>query len=433
MPDGRVLIAFADDALDPSPTWTRIDDTDNLVAGIDIRRGRQTELDQTDTSTATVYVNDTDGLFDPNNTSSPYFGELDGKQIMLQVFNPVTSAWVTQFRGHIDDYGHDFEPSMAVANVQIECVDLFEYLSAVQMMPFVFGTTPPSGSEGVVYYASQSAKLRAEALLDDAGLPGAMYSVFTMNVDLRATKYDPGDAVLAALRDTVDAEFPGIANVYTDKAGRVCVHGRFARFDPEGTVGGSDWVFTRWPAATGGAVTTGVAQVRPPLRWSRPRSNIINSAIAYPRGIAEAAISGQVYEDSASIASYGYRSWAAIDLLTSAGTTTGNTAAEETKLFAEYYVENYKQPRTRVEALTFKSIDPDDARATGTWALIAGVDISDVIELTSGYPGGVGMSEDFFVEGSEMSIRPLNPDFDMVELTLNVSPSAWFTTDVFTP
>ncbi len=431
MPDGRVLVAFSDPWDDPTPSWTRLDDTPNLVAGMTIRRGRQTELDQTDTSTATVLVNDTEGLFDPNNTSSPYFGELDGKQIMLQLYDPVTATWVPQFRGFVDDYGHDFDPAMKVARVAIECVDLFEYLAAVQMMPFVFGTTPPSGSEGTVFYEEQSAKLRAEAVLDDAGLPGAFYSVFTMNVDVLATKYDPGDTALVALRDAVDAEFPGIANVYTDKAGRVCVHGRFARFDPEGTAMGSDWVFTRWDAATGGAVIAGVAQVRPPLRWSRPRSRIINSAVAYPRGIAETAIAGQVYEDSTSITAYGYRSWSAVDLLTARGTTTMNDGDAETKLFAEYYVENYKDPRTRVEALTFLSIAPEDERAAATWALIAGVDISDVVTLTSGYPGGVGMSEDFYVEGSEMSVTVLNDDYDMVELTLNVSPAAYFTTDPF--
>ena len=111
MPDGRVLVAFDDGPLEPSPTWTRLDDTDNLIAGFDISRGRQTLADQTDTGTASVYVNDTDGLFDPNNTGSPYFGVLDGKQIMLQIRNPVSGLWVTQYRGTIDGYGYDINPA----------------------------------------------------------------------------------------------------------------------------------------------------------------------------------------------------------------------------------------------------------------------------------------------------------------------------------
>ena len=48
------------------------------------------------------------------------------------------------------------------------------------------------------------------------------------------------------------------------------------------------------------------------------------------------------------------------------------------------YVANYKDPHTRVESLTFKSLRPNDARAEPTWALICGADISDVIDLDSG-------------------------------------------------
>src|SRR4051812_11655447 len=96
--DGRVLIALDDTALEETPTWTRIDDTPNLVSGIDIRRGRQSEFDQTETSTATVYLNDTRGLFDMHNTGSPYWGKLVGHQILLQIRNPVTNVWEPQTR-----------------------------------------------------------------------------------------------------------------------------------------------------------------------------------------------------------------------------------------------------------------------------------------------------------------------------------------------
>src|SRR5690242_20624127 len=106
MPDGRVLVAFDDGPLVASPTWTRLDDTDDLIAQIDIQTGKQTLDDQTGTGTAVVSVNDTDGLFDPLNTLSPYFGKLDGKQILLQAWNPVTATWESQFRGTVRNYGY---------------------------------------------------------------------------------------------------------------------------------------------------------------------------------------------------------------------------------------------------------------------------------------------------------------------------------------
>jgi hypothetical protein len=435
MPAGRVLIAFDDPALEPTPTWTRIDnDAAFRVADITIRRGRQTEFDQTETSTATVTVRDPSGVFDPNNMSSPYFGNLNGKQIMLQLQNPVTGVWHTQFRGHVDDYGYDLSETMVVSTVQIECVDLFDYLARVEMVVGLFGDPALSVGDkaGVVVYAETDFQTRLEQAATDAGLPSEMFVFFTGNVDLQETRYDPGDSLLMPMRDAVDAEFPTAANLYTDKLGRVVAHGRFARFTPEDVAATGDWTFTRWEAGTGGIVTVdGRAQVRPPLRFANPRSRVINAAIAYPRGIRESAIAGQIVVDTASRDEYGYGSWSATDLITLAGTTTGNTANQENRLYAEYMVANYKQPRPRVEALTFKSIDPDDSRAAATWALIAGVDISDIVDLVAGYPGGVGIAEDFYVEGSEMTIRPLNPGYDMVELTLNVSPAAYFTDNVF--
>jgi hypothetical protein len=246
------------------------------------------------------------------------------------------------------------------------------------------------------------------------------------------------------MRDTVDAEWPGIANLYEDKQGRCVAHGRYARLDPLGTeAGGANWDFTDWQCGDGTAIQADptLAQIRPPLRWSRSRRMIYNAAIAYPRfpikgtpvqTFDESDIPGQISTDPASISAYGYRSWSARDLITLEGTTTGLEAGPECRLFADFYTANYALPRTRVEALTFKSLHPDDDRAAATWALICGVDISDRITLSHDYPGSlIPYFESMFVEGSEMTIRPLNPTYDMVELSVNVSPAAYYTTDVF--
>ena len=436
MPDGRVLIAFDDPLLEPNPTWTRIDDTDNLVAQIDIRRGRQTELEQTDTSTATIMLNDTQGLFDPANSSSPYFGKIDGKQIMLQLRNPVLDVWVPQWRGSILDYGYSFHPSAPVTTIQLDCVDLFEYLAGVRMIPSQFGTTPPPGREGGVFYDEAPVDERIILLLTDALVPDEWQVVFSGNVTVQATVYDTNDSVLVALRDACDAEMPGIANCYTDKRGFFCFHGRASRFTPDAVAAGAApgaWNFTRWACGDGAAITLDVtrAQIRPPLQWARGRSRVINAAGAYQRGIPDDDIAGQYTLDTASRDAYGYRGWAATDLIIQAGTTTGNTAAVETALFAEFFVTNYAQPLTRVEALTFRSMRPTDPRADATWALICGVDISDIVNLAHSYAEGVGIQDtDFFVEGSEMTITPASPDVDMVELRLNVSPADYYADDV---
>jgi len=452
MPDGRVLIAFDDTALEPSPSWIRVDETGDIgtdgvrVAQCDIVRGRQTEFDVTETSTASVKIVDRNGVFDPDNTSSPYFGELDGKQIMLQAYDPVAAAWVPQYRGHLDEYGWTFRASQVAADVELQCTDIMDYLGGVKMIPGLFGDAAPAGSEGTVFYEDTDFQTRVTQLLTDAGLPSAMFSVFTGNVDVQETKYDPDDPILTAIRDALDAEFPGIANGYTDKLGRFVVHGRLARFDPDTVSASTSWDFQRWKAGDGAAILLDPdrAQIRPQLSWTRPRSRIINAAIAYPRyplrgtgggTFVEADIPGQISTDAPSISAYGYRSWEARDLITLAGTTTGNDAKTETFLYGSYYVANYAAPRTRVEALTFKSIHPDDDRAEVSWELMLGVDISDIINLKHGYPGGEGLGgddgEDFYVEGMQTTIRPGNPGYDIIENTVNVSPAAYYLTDVF--
>ena len=57
-PTGRFLIAFDDPTLEPDPTWTRIDSYPHLVTSYTIDRGRQYELDRTDTGRATVQIAD---------------------------------------------------------------------------------------------------------------------------------------------------------------------------------------------------------------------------------------------------------------------------------------------------------------------------------------------------------------------------------------
>lgn len=435
----RVLIAPSAGPFDDTQDWVPLDDVDNLVSRIEIHRGRQTELDQTDTSTATIFINDTDGSFDPD---SPAYGTIDGKQIRINLQNPVTGNWVQQWQGWIHDITYDLHPATEngisiLSNVQIECVDLFEYLARVEMIPGVFGDPAPDAAEGTVFYENGPVDDRIVSLLTDADVPSFMQVVFTGNIDVPQTQYDPGDPVLVALRDACDAEFPGIANCYTDKRGYFVFHGRKARFDPEGTAAEATpgaWNFTRWKAGDGAAIEDDGdrAQIRPPMQWRRPRSRIINAAIAYPRGIDERLMPGQVAIDAGSVTSYGYRSWSARDLIIAEGTTTGNTAAEECRLFADFYVANYSAPRTRVEAITFKSIEPTDPRAAPTWALICNADISDIIDFVQRYPGtsSLGLAENFYIEGSSMTIVPLNTEFDFVEVTFNVSPEANYGDDV---
>lgn len=429
--------------LDPDPTWTVIDTVrENLVARVEFEDGRQTEQDETDPGTCQVYLNDTTGLFDPNNPSSPYFGVLDSKPIAIAVWNPVDGEWVPQWRGTIDDIRSVLNPSTnegvsILANVVIEAVDIFDYLGRGEMQIGVSGNAPPAGSEGTIFYEDGEVNTRIIQILDDAGVDPDMYVVFDGNVNVLESQYDAGDTFLPALREAADAEFPGIANVYVDKLGRFVFHGRFARLDPDGVIAAGGpiptnvWDFNRWNAGDGAAILDNPAnaQVRE-FAFGRPRELLINSAISYPlkeadgSSLDETKIPAQLSTDVTSIGQHGIHGRSDTGLILKGHKTIGDDGWEQCKKFSDFWIAYYAQPLDRVERILFKSVEPSDDRAESTWGLLTGVSISDTVDVTIGYPGGVGFVENrYYVEGRRMTIEPLQTTFDLITLELNLSPA----------
>lgn len=424
-----MLIALAAGPLVAEPTWTRYDNLSTCRCyGFDCESGRQSELEVTDTGTARVYFNDRDGTLND--------ADLIGLQIMLQLYNPVTSTWHPRWRGHIDDISYDVSPSVAgLATVQLECVDIFDYLGGVSMLPG-FGDAVPAGAEAVVFYEDENVDDRIIALLTDAGIVSTMRVVFTGNVSVNESQFDYDDYVIQAIRDAADAEFPGIANVYVDRFGRVVFHGRFSRLDPEGVeAGGANWDFTRWDAATGADVTTGVAQIRE-FAYNRPRARIINSYLAWPiadeNGVEfpRSSIAALVRTDATSITEYGYRGGHdAPGLIIKENINNSNTGAVECGLIGDFYMANYATIHENIQRVTVKALDPGDARAAAVWALMCGMDISDGMNLTVSEAGFADVA--YFVDGLSVSCRVLNPEYDYVEVTPNLTPAAYYATDVF--
>jgi hypothetical protein len=448
---GRVLIAFDDGPHEPSPTFVAIDQggdfPDQFCGGYDTKSGKQTLLSQTETGTATVYINDhEDGPFDPRNVSSPYFGKLDGRQILLQLYNPVTTVWESQFQGWIDYMTWDVDGSSVDAagdpvnvRIQLECVDIFEELNRFGLTPGLAGDVPPSGMEDGVYYAEAHVDDRQIQILADVGIDSTRYgspSLASGNVNVREVKYDPGESALSALRDAADAEFPWISNIYADRFGKYQFRGRYGRFAPDSVAAepGSDWDFTRWAVGDGKAIVadSARAQMRV-LSFQRGRNEILNVAICWPKNTTPAQMPSQVYADATSVVDFGqFAAPPMSDLLTADDTLeSGNPNARvECFDYAKLLVLNQKDPRESISALQVKTVHPSDARATTTWAFLTQSDISHIVNVAVGYPGGTGFTgaspeDDYYIEGRQLRVRPMEPGFDYVELDVEVSPAVW--------
>jgi hypothetical protein len=445
-PTGRFSVAFGNAALDWDAAWTRIDDVPSRLVSSTIDRGRQYELDRTDAARATVQINDTDGTLDPTNPAGPYYGLIEPlRQAVICARNPVADEWQQRFRGWITDWNYSFDPSQQVNRLQLELTDVFEILGAAEMIPGAdfdipgghYGLLPPPESAGQIVYGEQTVQERIQAILADAGVPAGFAVVFSGNVRVRQTVYSAAETPLVAIQEAADAEFPGVSNVYTDRLGRLVFHGRLAKFDPAGVAAGASpgaWDWHHWHAGDGAAVHAdlgAVAQLRR-FGFNQGVSKIINSALATPLNIADEDTPGQLVQDFTSIGRYGSRSWSAPNLLTKEGLLDSSTALEETRRFAQYYVDNYAQPRNRADQVGFRSIRPGAPGASITWQLLTRVDISDRIDLTVTSPGGGGFAaEPFYVEGVHETSRPLNPDHDDVTVTLDLSPAAYFDTNPF--
>ena len=449
MADGRVLIAAAVNPWNPTPSWTRYDELPNCrCTGWDMTVGRSGLFEQTDVGSANVYFNDRNRHLDTNG--------LIGRAIQLQIRDPVTSVWQPSFRGVIEDASHDVHPSSVVSNVQLRCVDMFAWLGRAEMIPGQHGH-PPNGDEfkGSITWGEARIDDRIRALLHTthvnanpptattvggAGIPTEMAVVFSGNVNVWDTAYDAGESFLTALRDAADAEWPGVANLYCDRHGRICFHGRESRFDPDGTAyPGVEWEYLEWKGGDGAAIALDAttAQVRT-FTYSRPSSLIYNSATAWPKFLPPSkppagpkAANKRLFPeddtkpkayDGDSVDDYGLRAMPPMGdlIIKEKYTAPVATGVAECLKFANFYVANYKQPHKNVDSVTFKSVRPTDARAAATWAVLTRMDISDLLTLTISAGGVTGV--EYFVEGIQKKVEALDPAYDLVEVTPNLTP-----------
>ena len=429
-----VCVAFDSPTLSELPLWTRLDDPAGpfTVSGFSIDRGRSYELDKSGTGTASVTIIDRNASFDPTNASGPFAGKLNPmKQAAIGLRNPVTGAWSTIFRGFVSRWGYDLYQTEDYNVVTLELVDGMDVLANAEMLPgqgFAlewgdFAFNPPGQDGDIWFYQDDQVAYRINQVLDQAGWPTGMREVFSGNVSMQESVYSYRTPALQVIQDAADAEFPGVANFYFQKNGYATFHGRQARFRPAVV----QYHISTWKAGDIAAVTADPTRALIfDLEYDRDKEKIINSALSTPKGMNDAFVSGQRVEDAASISTYGARSISFDNLLTAGGYAPVTTAEVETAKFATYYVTNYASPRTRVNTITFKRVGPGDQYATRLWALMCGVDISDIIDLKTTHAGGGGFNEQFYVEGLHYTATPLSIDYVDVELTLDVSPKSHY-------
>jgi len=402
-----------------------------IVSGWSFRRGRNYELNKNSPGTATVTLIDTTSEIDPTN---PAYAFDPGTPAAIALHNPVTQTDHTVFRGNISRLQYQLYPSEKYAVATLELVDGLDRLARTEMnagqgVTIQWGYFPSAAQPGDLFFitddSGSAVANRINNVLNSAQWPVGLREIFSGNVALQQTFYAYRTPALNVILDAADAEFPGVANFYCQKDGRATFHGRLARFNPDD----AQYHISKWRCGDTAAVQADATRALIfGLDYDQDVEKNINTAISTPKGIADADIAGQRVENAASIAAYGSRSISFDNLLTKKDHFDNSGANAATKKFATYYVSNYKDPRTRVNRIIFKRLDPSHPNAQRVWQVMCNVDISDIIRLKTTHQGG-GFDEDFYVEGITAEARPLSDDFDDVVMHLDVSPRAYYNTN----
>ena len=346
-------------------------DISDQVRKVSTRRGRNRLLSQFEAGTATVTLNDPNSDFNPQNTSSPYYGKLlPLRKIRIYAVTSYLgdNVEVNIFSGYISSYDTSFyQGTTQDATVTLRCVDGFRLLSNVSTeLPPVPGC--PAG---------QDSGSRIAALLNWAEFPSSMWNLEEGNSTMQA---DPGGnrSVLQAIQTVELSEFGAF---YMARDGK-------ARFLDRDTV-----------AEFSDALPRNYSDIYPLSVDTYPYAfvdfayddQLILNDVTVTRlgGIPQTVI------DQPSIDTYSYKSGQRSDLLIQ----TDAEALDQ----AQMLVASRKNANLRIDAMTLNlNSDIDEVNTLINLSL----DIYTLINITKSMPGGSTVTRELFVQGVNHDISP---------------------------
>jgi hypothetical protein len=153
-------------------------DLSSTTRSIKIQRGRNIMRDTYETGTCTVRVIDQNGDFNPQNTSSPYFGYLTPlRKVRVAATTATTQNFL--FSGYVDSYKYSFPTGQELGYVDIVCSDAFRLFQMANIST-VTGAA-----------AGQTTGTRITKILDQVSFPTSMRITDTGSTTVQA---DPATA-----------------------------------------------------------------------------------------------------------------------------------------------------------------------------------------------------------------------------------------------
>lgn len=342
----------------PSEASEVVDLTSQTLS-INIKRGRDLLQDRFNPGSCTVRVIDPLGDWNPQNTSSPYYGLLQPlrKLIITATHNSISYPL---FAGYTLSYAYSYPKNEELGYIDITCTDALSLFNKSAI------TTVTSASAG------QTTGTRIGKILDEIGFPSAQRQLDTGDITVQA---DPGTlrSVLQALQDV---EFTEFGAVYIDARGDVVFRERTDIID---TLNLTPVEFNQ---------TTGIPYKD--LKFAFDDKLIFNVA-----NFKRVGGSMQTYLDQNSIDTYFPHAITKENLL--------HESDADTLELAEIYVGSRASTDIRIDAMTLDLTTPNyDAGVVAALDL----DFFDVVEIENMQPGGSTIVKTLQIFGVQHQITP---------------------------
>ena len=337
----------------PEPTVDLTPD----VRSISIRRGRNIMRDTFEAGSATVRVLDPNSYFNPQNTSSPYYGFLTPLR-KLRISATVGGVGYFLFSGYTTDYKYTYPQNQETGYVDIICSDAFRLMQQAGIVGVASAT------------AGQDTGTRIGKILDQVSWPASMRTIDTGNTTCIA---DPGTS-RTALDALKNAEFSEQGAFFINHEGTAVF---LNRTNVIKKAGDTPIEFNQ---------TTGIPYTN--LTFAFDDKLIINSA-----GMTRVGGTQQVSEDSASIAKYFPHQLNENNLVAQTDADTLN--------IAKIYVATRKETTIRIDAMTVDLLDPDVPTAT-----MLDLDYFQQLKITNVQPDGSTIVKTLQALGLAWDITP---------------------------
>jgi hypothetical protein len=335
-------------------------DVSAQTTNISTRRGRNLLQDNYESGQATIRVVDPNGDFNPQNTSSPYYGLL---QPLRKIQASAIYGGVTYglFGGYITEYRYTYPTGQELGYVTFVCYDAFRLMYNSNVTTVTGGT------------AGQTTAQRVQSILTMIAWPPAFTSIGT---GATTCVVDPGTTrtVLEAIQT---AEFTEQGAFYIDENGVATFKGRQFVYDAQAA---SPTIFNQ----------TGTGINYAGITFALDDKTIVNKAT-----VTRIGGTAQTYSDATSIAQYFTRSITATDMLMQ---TDANALS-----LATAYVTSRKETSIRIETITLDLMTP--SYSAGITAALS-LDFFNTVDITNEQPGGSTIQKKLQVQGIAHNITP---------------------------